>query len=83
MDRQISSKKSEYTLKVKVIIFDIKIAATKNPHKHSDIEGMKTNVLLLGALEKLFLKTESPFLASSSLVTKWVLTVQLLLCDAY
>jgi len=42
-DWHVSSKKSEYALKDKVIIFDIKITATKNPHKHSDIEGTKTN----------------------------------------
>lgn len=66
-----------------MLIFHIKITETKNPHKHSDIEGMKTNGLLLGVVEKLFSRTDSPFLAPSSLVTKWVLIVQLLQCDAY
>lgn len=54
IDWQIPSKKSEYALKDKVIVFDVKITATKNPHKHADIERTKTNGLLLGVLEKHF-----------------------------
>lgn len=37
----------------KVIISVIKITATKNPHKHSDIEGMRTNGFFLPCIIKL------------------------------